>query len=144
MGLAFQVPVGVLALTRTGVVTARTLWVRQGYVILGISVVAAVVTPTPDPVTMLVTMAPLVLLYELSIGLVLDLPPARRLDPQPLGRGVGSRRGLWSDDDDDGRRRRRPRRRRRADGWRRGRARPRILTGCCSTCAARAAAAPSR
>jgi len=69
MGLAFQVPVGVLALTRTGIVTARTLWVRQGYVILGISVVAAIVTPTPDPVTMLVTMAPLVLLYELSIGL---------------------------------------------------------------------------
>lgn len=69
MGLVFQVPVGVLALTRSGVVTARVLWERQGYVILGIAVLAAVATPTPDPVTMLVTMFPLVLLYWLSIGL---------------------------------------------------------------------------
>ncbi len=98
MGLAFQVPVGVLVLTRTGLVTARTLWARQGYVILGISVVAAVVTPTPDPVTMLVTMAPLVLLYELSIGLSFIFRPAD-----------GSLRSRWdetweedeeSDDDD--------------------------------------------
>ena len=43
MGLVFQVPVGVLALTRTGVVNARILWKNQGYVILGIAVLAAVV-----------------------------------------------------------------------------------------------------
>ena len=49
MGLVFQIPVGVLALTRTGVVTARGLWERQGYVILGISIVAAVATPDAGP-----------------------------------------------------------------------------------------------
>ena len=36
--------------------------------ILAIAVVAAVATPTPDPVTMLVAMAPLVVLWELSVG----------------------------------------------------------------------------
>lgn len=91
MGLVFQVPVGVLALTRAGVVSARVLWKNQGYVILAISVVAAVVTPTPDPVTMLVTMAPLVLLYELSIGLAWLF--------RPRGDTVASRWGDWWEGD---------------------------------------------
>jgi sec-independent protein translocase protein TatC len=69
MGLLFQIPVGVLAVTRLGVVSARTLAKNRGYVILGISIVAAVATPTPDPVTMLVAMVPLVVLWELSLVL---------------------------------------------------------------------------
>jgi sec-independent protein translocase protein TatC len=93
MGLVFQIPVGVLALTRTGVVTARGLWDRQGYVILGISVVAAIATPTPDPVTMLVTMLPLVLLYWMSIGLAWVF----RL----RGEGRGRWDALWEDEDDE-------------------------------------------
>jgi len=36
-------------------------------VILLLAVVAAVATPTPDPVTMLIAMAPLVVLFELSV-----------------------------------------------------------------------------
>ena len=93
MGLVFQIPVGVLAMTRTGLVTARGLWERQGYVILGIAVVAAVATPTPDPVTMIITMLPLVVLYWLSIGLAWIFRP----------RG-SSERGRWDmnwDEDED-------------------------------------------
>jgi sec-independent protein translocase protein TatC len=67
IGLLFQIPVGVLAITRLGIVSARQLAHNRGYVILGLSVVAAVATPTPDPVTMLVAMAPLVILFELSV-----------------------------------------------------------------------------
>jgi sec-independent protein translocase protein TatC len=67
LGLLFQIPVGVLAITRMGLISARTLGRNRGYVILALSVVAAVATPTPDPVTMLVAMAPLVLLFELSV-----------------------------------------------------------------------------
>jgi hypothetical protein len=40
---------------------------NRGYVILLLAVVAAVATPTPDPVTMLIAMAPLVILFELSV-----------------------------------------------------------------------------
>jgi len=94
MGLVFQIPVGVLALTRTGVVDARMLWKRQGYVILGIAVLAAIATPTPDPVTMLVTMLPLVILYELSIGLAWIF--------RPKGGTVKTRwENLWDEDEDD-------------------------------------------
>jgi sec-independent protein translocase protein TatC len=67
IGLLFQIPVGVLAVTRLGVVSARQLARNRGYIILALSVVAAVATPTPDPVTMLIAMAPLVILFELSI-----------------------------------------------------------------------------
>jgi sec-independent protein translocase protein TatC len=67
IGLLFQIPVGVLAVTRLGVVSARQLGRNRGYIILALSIVAAVATPTPDPVTMLVAMAPLVVLFELSI-----------------------------------------------------------------------------
>jgi sec-independent protein translocase protein TatC len=67
LGLLFQIPVGVLALTRLGIVSPRQLSRNRGYVILAISIVAAIATPTPDPVTMLVAMAPMVLLFEGSV-----------------------------------------------------------------------------
>jgi sec-independent protein translocase protein TatC len=69
IGLLFQIPVGVLAVTRLGIISAQQLAKNRGYVILGLSVVAAVATPTPDPVTMVVAMAPLVVLFELSVQL---------------------------------------------------------------------------
>jgi sec-independent protein translocase protein TatC len=67
IGLLFQVPIGVLALTRLGILSTTQLRKNRGYVILGAAIVAAVATPTPDPVTMLITMAPLLVLFELSI-----------------------------------------------------------------------------
>ena len=67
VGLLFQIPVGVLATTRLGIFTPRQLARNRGYVILGIAVVAAVATPTPDPFTMSLAMAPLIVLFELSI-----------------------------------------------------------------------------
>jgi sec-independent protein translocase protein TatC len=67
IGLLFQIPVGVLAVTRLGIISGKQLAKNRGYVILALSIVAAVATPTPDPVTMLVAMAPLVVLFELSV-----------------------------------------------------------------------------
>jgi sec-independent protein translocase protein TatC len=66
MGLLFQVPVGVLAATRLGIVTPRQLRHNRRYAILGAAVLAALL-PTIDPVTMMLEMVPLVVLYELSI-----------------------------------------------------------------------------
>ncbi len=83
MGLVFQIPVAVLLLTRTGVVSARVLWERQGYVILGIAVLAAVATPTPA--------ARRALRAQHRAGLA--LPPPQRHDSQPLGGLVGRGRG---------------------------------------------------
>jgi sec-independent protein translocase protein TatC len=67
IGVLFQIPVGVLAVTRLGILTPRQLAKNRGYVILGIAIVAAVATPTPDPFTMTIAMAPLIVLFELSI-----------------------------------------------------------------------------
>jgi sec-independent protein translocase protein TatC len=89
MGVLFQIPVGVLAVTRLGVVTTTQLRHARGYVIVGFAIVAAVVTPTPDPFTMLIAMAPLVILFELSIWL------ARAFEPK------GPSRWSWHDDEDE-------------------------------------------
>jgi sec-independent protein translocase protein TatC len=66
MGLLFQVPVGVLALTRMGITTPEKLRRNRPYAILAMAVIAALL-PTIDPVTLLIEMIPLVALYELSI-----------------------------------------------------------------------------
>lgn len=93
VGLLFQIPVGVLALTRLGVVSTKQLRANRGYVILGLAVLSAVVTPTPDPITMLFAMGPLVILFELSVLLARFLERNR-----PEG---GPSRWDWPDGDED-------------------------------------------
>jgi sec-independent protein translocase protein TatC len=68
VGLVFQVPVGILAVTRLGIVTPRQLSANRRYAYLACAVIAAAL-PGVDPVTMLIETVPLVALYELSIVL---------------------------------------------------------------------------
>jgi sec-independent protein translocase protein TatC len=67
-GIVFQVPVGVLAVTRLGIVKVRQLQQNRRYAYLGCAIVAAAL-PGVDPVSMLLETAPLIALYELSIVL---------------------------------------------------------------------------
>jgi sec-independent protein translocase protein TatC len=67
-GIVFQIPVGVLAVTRLGIVNVRQLKEKRRYAYLGCAVVAAAL-PGVDPVSMLLETAPLIILYELSIVL---------------------------------------------------------------------------
>jgi sec-independent protein translocase protein TatC len=66
LGILFQIPVGMLALTRLGVVTPDQLRRNRRYALLIIAVVAMLL-PGTDPVTMLIAMVPLLVLFELSI-----------------------------------------------------------------------------
>ena len=66
LGILFQIPVGVLGLTRLGITTPEKLRKNRRFAILGCAVLAALL-PTIDPVTMLIEMVPLIVLYELSI-----------------------------------------------------------------------------
>jgi sec-independent protein translocase protein TatC len=66
MGVLFQVPIGILAITRVGIVTPRQLRKNRRYAILVIAVVAMLL-PGQDPVTMLSLMLPLIVLFEGSI-----------------------------------------------------------------------------
>jgi len=66
-GLAFQTPVAVFILVRMGLVGIKALRAYRKYVVLGLAVVSAVATPSPDPLTMLALLIPLYGLYELGI-----------------------------------------------------------------------------
>ena len=66
MGLGFQVPIAIVALVRMQIVSVEQLRRNRRYAILVIAVLAALL-PTIDPITMLLEMVPLLILYELSI-----------------------------------------------------------------------------
>jgi sec-independent protein translocase protein TatC len=68
MGIGFQIPVGVLAACRLGVTSPEKLRKGRRYAIVVIAVLASLL-PTLDPITLLLEMIPLILLYELSIWL---------------------------------------------------------------------------
>jgi sec-independent protein translocase protein TatC len=66
MGLMFQIPVGLLALDRAGIINAGTLRKQWRYAIVIIAILAAIL-PGTDPVTTVLEMIPLIVLYGLSI-----------------------------------------------------------------------------
>ena len=80
MGLGFQVPIGVLVLTRLGVVSVDKLRRSRRYAVLAIAVLAAML-PTLDPVTLVLEMVPLLVLYEASIQLARLFAPVEALRP---------------------------------------------------------------
>lgn len=75
-GLVFQLPVGMLAANAVGIVSAAQLRASWRYAIVAIAIVAAVL-PGVDPVTTVILMVPLLLLFGLSI-LLLTVADRRR------------------------------------------------------------------
>jgi sec-independent protein translocase protein TatC len=65
-GVAFEVPVAVVLLASTGLVKVESLKKHRGYVLLGIFIVAAILTP-PDAVSQSFMAIPMYVLYELGI-----------------------------------------------------------------------------
>jgi sec-independent protein translocase protein TatC len=68
MGLVFQVPMGILAVTRLGITTPEQLAKNRRYAYL-IMAVIAMLLPGTDPVTMMIELFPLLLLFEFSLVL---------------------------------------------------------------------------
>ncbi|TDQ10083.1 twin-arginine translocase subunit TatC [Pedobacter metabolipauper] len=66
-GIIFQLPVVIYILSKFGIMTPAFMRSSRRYAFVIILVIAAIVTPTPDIITMLVVAFPLVILYELSI-----------------------------------------------------------------------------
>ena len=92
LGLLFQIPVGVLAVTRLGIFTPAQLRKNRGYVCSASRCSPPLRCPTPDPVTMLLAMVPLIVLYEA------EYPAGRWLDR------IAHRARWWGEPEDDGRR----------------------------------------
>lgn len=65
-GLIFQLPLAIIAVTRLGIVRVDQLTENRRYAYLAIAILAAAL-PGVDPVTMLIEMVPLLVLFELSI-----------------------------------------------------------------------------
>lgn len=82
-GIAFEVPIVVVLLTLTGLVTVEKLAESRGYVIIGIFVVAAVLTP-PDVLSQIMMAVPMWLLYEAGVifARILNRKPAEGADSE--------------------------------------------------------------
>lgn len=76
-GLVFQMPLAIIAVTRLGIVSVEQLTHNRRYAYLVIAIIAAAL-PGVDPVSMLIEMVPLLVLYELSIVLARVLGRPRR------------------------------------------------------------------
>jgi sec-independent protein translocase protein TatC len=65
-GVAFEIPVATVLLAATGMVKIDTMTKNRGYVLLGIFVIAAFLTP-PDAISQSFMAVPMYLLYEIGI-----------------------------------------------------------------------------
>jgi sec-independent protein translocase protein TatC len=76
-GVAFELPVVVFFLSLAGIVDPATLWRGTPYAVLGIFVVAAILTP-PDWVSQVLLAIPMVFLYLLGVGVAWFFSPRRK------------------------------------------------------------------
>ncbi|HYE01852.1 MAG TPA: twin-arginine translocase subunit TatC [Phycisphaerales bacterium] len=90
--VAFQMPVVVLLLGWSGILDPPMLRRHRKHAALACGVLGAILTPTADPISMLVLAGPLYLLYELGLVLLRVLPAAR------VARGGAGRWGVPPDD----------------------------------------------
>ncbi|HEU5162213.1 MAG TPA: twin-arginine translocase subunit TatC [Thermoanaerobaculia bacterium] len=71
MGLVFEMPTLIFFLARLGIVTPKFLLKKFKYAVLIIFIIAAIITPTPDPVTQSALAVPMILLYLLGVGIAM-------------------------------------------------------------------------
>jgi sec-independent protein translocase protein TatC len=67
LGAAFETPLIIYMLAKVNLVTVRRLTTWRKYAILAVFIIAAAITPTPDPFNQTLVAIPLYLLYELGI-----------------------------------------------------------------------------
>ena len=66
-GIGFEFPILLIFLQMAGIITPRQLSGARRYAIVGICVLVAVITPSGDPISMLMLSLPMILFYEVSI-----------------------------------------------------------------------------
>jgi sec-independent protein translocase protein TatC len=86
-GVAFELPVFVFFLSVAGIVDARTLWRGTPYAVLGVFVLAALLTP-PDWVSQVFLAVPMVILYVLGVGVAWAFGASRRRRPAEAEAGT--------------------------------------------------------
>ncbi len=92
-GLSFQLPVLLTLMGKAGLVSSAGLKSMRRYAIVGILVMAAVVTPGPDVMSQIVLFIAIFSLYEVSIHLIRRIEKKREAQLRA--------EGLWQDDEDE-------------------------------------------
>jgi sec-independent protein translocase protein TatC len=75
VGVSFEMPLLMAAVARLGVVTAQQMLAATRFAVVGIAVLAALITPTPDPLNMALVAGPLLGLYFVGIALAWAAQP---------------------------------------------------------------------
>jgi sec-independent protein translocase protein TatC len=88
LGAIFQTPVLIFFLSLFGIVTPGFLWKNFRYAILIIAIAAAIITPTPDAMTMFIFMAPMIALYVVGIGVSAVVVRRKRRAEAIVGQGA--------------------------------------------------------
>ncbi|MGH9606690.1 MAG: twin-arginine translocase subunit TatC [Terracidiphilus sp.] len=78
LGISFELPILIFFLALFGIVTPKFLWVNIRYAILAVFLVAAIITPSPDPWTMCIYAIPMLGLYLIGIAVAWWVHPARK------------------------------------------------------------------
>jgi sec-independent protein translocase protein TatC len=76
-GIVFELPLGVFVLARLRVLSAATLRRQRRAAALVMAIAAAILTPTTDVATMVLMTLPMLLLYEVSIGVAQFAAPGK-------------------------------------------------------------------
>jgi sec-independent protein translocase protein TatC len=82
LGISFEMPILIFFLAMFGIVSPKFLWKNMRYAILAIFLVAAIITPSPDPWTMCIYAVPMLLLYLIGIGVAWWVHPARKKEKE--------------------------------------------------------------
>src|SRR5699024_3411766 len=67
-GVIFLLPIAIYILSKIGIMTPEFMRASRRYAIVIILVIAAIITPTADVITMLTVSTPMFILYEISIS----------------------------------------------------------------------------
>src|SRR5579863_3851952 len=76
LGISFEMPILIFFLAMFGIVSPKFLWKNIRYAILAIFLVAAIITPSPDPWTMCIYAVPMLALYLIGIGVAWWVHPS--------------------------------------------------------------------
>jgi sec-independent protein translocase protein TatC len=80
LGITFELPILIFFLALFGIVDGRFLVRHMRYAILIIFIIAAIICPLPDPLSMCLFAAPMLVLYALSVGVAFAVSPKKKLE----------------------------------------------------------------
>ena len=87
LGISFEMPILIFFLALFGIVTPKFLWKNMRYAILAVFLVAAIITPSPDPWTMCIYAIPMLGLYLIGIAVAWWVHPARKRKKEKAAEG---------------------------------------------------------